>query len=110
MLQMLFPTLTEDSKVINKYLKEMPHEVMEDVHHYPLECSWCISQSKGQPPEGICAPISNEGSVDLVTKFDVGLMVPCHPIQDCVHHIPCYMIQDDISERKRVSIFLGSLI
>src|SRR5450759_2544393 len=107
---MLLPTLTKNSKVINKYLKEMPHEVMEDIPHYPLEGAWCIAYSKGHPPEGIGSPISNEGGVDLITQPDVGLMVPCHAVQECVHHVPCYMVQDDINEGKRVSILLGGLI
>ena len=88
----------------------MPHEVMEDVPHYPLKCPWCIAQSKGHPSEGIGPPISNKGGVDLVAELDVGLMVFCHPIQECIHHMSCYMVQNDISKGQRVIVLLRGLI
>ncbi len=66
MFQMLLPGITEDDKIINEYLQEMSHEVMEDVPHYPLECTWGIAQSKRHSIEGIGSPISDECGVDLV--------------------------------------------
>ncbi len=58
----------------------MPHEVMENIPHDPLEGSGCVAQTKRHPPECISTLVCYKRGVDLVAGPDVSLMIPGHPI------------------------------
>src|SRR5450759_120387 len=88
----------------------MLHKVMENVPHDPLEGPRCIAESKGHPPEGICAPIRDESSMNLIFDPDRSLVVSSHPIQKGIDTVACYMVQDHICEGQRVDILLCGFI
>lgn len=102
--------IVEHSKIVVDYLQKVAKEVLEDIHHQPLEGTRSITQPKWHHVESKHPPLCCEHGLQQITCPNGHLVITQESIQETIHLLPSYVVRDDVSKRKGKKILLCNYV